>query len=111
MRFKYAKLLMNLNNALEAIAPKGDLAKEISAAMKAEGLACFEAAGIEFAGDAEVRGRRKGIFEFGEIPGVERIGGSSRQSLLRATGDIEADYLNGENRAARPYAWGAYPGQ
>ena len=112
MRFKYAKLLMNLNNALEAIAPKGDLAKEISAAMKAEGLACFEAAGIEFAGDAEVRGRRKGIFEFGEIPGVERIGGSSRQSLLRATGDIEADYLNGEIvLLGRMHAWGAYPGQ
>ena len=27
---------------------------------------------------------------------LPRAGGSSRQSLLRGTGDIEADYLNGE---------------
>ena len=30
------------------------------------------------------------------IPGVERIGSSSAQSLARGTGSIETDYLNGE---------------
>lgn len=32
----------------------------------------------------------------GEIPGRVRGGGSSWQSLQRDTGNIEADYLNGE---------------
>ena len=31
-----------------------------------------------------------------EVPGHEWAGSSSRQSLARGTGSIEADYLNGE---------------
>ena len=31
-----------------------------------------------------------------DIPGLQRGGGSSWQSLVRGTGSIEADYLNGE---------------
>lgn len=96
MRLKYAKLLTNLNNALEAVCPRGDGAKAIRKQLVAEGRACFEAAGIDCASDDEAKARREGILEYGDIPGVERVGGSSRQSLLRGTGDIEADYLNGE---------------
>lgn len=96
MRFKYQKLLTNLNNALEAIAPRNEDARDIFREMKAEGRACFEAAGLDCATDEEATARRAGTFEFGEIAGVDRQGGSSRQSLLRGTGDIEADYLNGE---------------
>jgi len=96
MRWKYAKLLANLNNALEAVTPSGPGVADIKAAMKAEGVACLTRAGIDFASDDEVKERRDGVFALGDIPGVERVGGSSRQSLLRGTGDIEADYLNGE---------------
>ncbi|MFT5394589.1 MAG: 2-dehydropantoate 2-reductase [Gammaproteobacteria bacterium] len=96
MRWKYAKLLANLNNALEAVTPRGPGVADIKAAMKAEGVACLTRAGIDFASDDEVKERRDGVFALGDIPGVERVGGSSRQSLLRGTGDIEADYLNGE---------------
>ncbi len=96
MRLKYQKLLVNLNNALEAITPKSDERQAVLREMKAEGRACFAAAGIDCASDEEAAERRAGVLEMGEIPGVERQGGSSRQSLLRATGDIEADYLNGE---------------
>ncbi len=96
MRFKYAKLLTNLNNALDAVAPKGELAAGIRAQLLAEGRDCYAAAGIDWASDEEVKARREGMFATGEIPGVPRAGGSSRQSLMRGTGDIEADHLNGE---------------
>ena len=96
MRLKYQKLLVNLNNALEAITPPSDERQAVLREMKAEARACFEAAGIDCASDDEAAARRAGVLAMGEIPGVDRQGGSSRQSLLRATGDIEADYLNGE---------------
>jgi len=96
MRFKYAKLLANLNNALDAVAPGGERAQGLRERMVEEGRACFRAASIDWASDQEVRDRREGSFAFADIPGVPRQGGSSHQSLIRGTGDIEADYLNGE---------------
>jgi 2-dehydropantoate 2-reductase len=96
MRMKYAKLLMNLGNGLEAVLPEGETAHDILAALKEEGRSCFRAAGIDWASEEEVNRRLDGVFAFGEIPGAGRIGGSSRQSLARGTGDIETDYLNGE---------------
>ncbi len=96
MRLKYAKLLTNLGNALGAVSPPGGMADEVLAMLRAEGRACLRAAGIGWAGDDEVRARRAGLVEHGEIGGVRRVGGSSIQSLLRRTGDIETDYLNGE---------------
>ena len=44
----------------------------------------------------EDRDRRAEVLQLGEISGQTRPGGSSWQSLRRATGDIETDYLNGE---------------
>lgn len=96
MRFKYAKLLMNLNNAVEAVLADPDARKRFAEVAREEGRACLQAAGIDCASPDEVRERRRGVFESGDIPGIPRVGGSSRQSLLRGTGDIEADYLNGE---------------
>jgi 2-dehydropantoate 2-reductase len=96
MRFKFAKLLMNLGNGLEAVLPEGVKAEDILAALKDEGRTCFKAAGIDWAGDDEVKARRDGVFGMGELSGITRVGGSSRQSLIRGTGDIETDYLNGE---------------
>jgi 2-dehydropantoate 2-reductase len=94
MRLKYAKLLTNLANGLEAVAD-GD-ADDLVETMRVEGRRCLDAAGIAFASEAEVKARREGVFAFGEIDGIARAGGSSRQSLMRGTGDIETDYLNGE---------------
>lgn len=96
MRLKFAKLLMNLGNGLEAVLPEGVKAADILAALKDEGRACFKAAGIDWAGDDEVKARLDGVFAMGELSGITRVGGSSRQSLIRGTGDIETDYLNGE---------------
>jgi len=96
MRQKYAKLLMNLNNALQAATEMGEGADEISRWLRNEALACYRAASIDCADAEEVRSKRSGGLRFAEVAGVRRGGGSSWQSVARGTGDIETDYLNGE---------------
>jgi 2-dehydropantoate 2-reductase len=97
MRFKYAKLIMNLGNAVEAACSPGAAADRLIETVRAEGRDVLRAAQIEFeAGDvSDVRGRwqRMGVRE---IAGRGRAGSSSWQSLARGTGAVEADYLNGE---------------
>ena len=96
MRQKYAKLLNNLNNALKALCESEDEAKDISKMMRQEALRCYEAAGIECATRDEVVGRRGDGIQTGPVDGKPRPGNSTLQSIIRATGSIEADYLNGE---------------
>lgn len=93
MRQKYAKLLGNLGNALQAATGSGS--REIHDAMRAEAIACYNAAGIEYMPGDEIRTRRLDV-RGGSVPGFSRHGGSSLQSVIRGTGNIEADYLNGE---------------
>ena len=95
MRWKYAKLLRNLGNALQAVCDAGRDASDIMRLARNEALACYEAAGIDCASRDEMSERLDGM-QRGEVPGVEHQGGSSWQSLQRGTGDVEADYLNGE---------------
>lgn len=96
MRWKYTKLLGNLNNALVAACERGPEAREVAAQLRSEGLACYRAAGISWASDDEFRERRGSLIRIGEIEGRGRFGGSSWQSLVRGAGSIEADWLNGE---------------
>jgi 2-dehydropantoate 2-reductase len=96
MRWKYTKLLMNLGNALEAACGRAARASALFARAKAEAVACFDAAGIAFASDEEDAARRAGRMAIHTGGTVEHRGGSSWQSLVRGTGSIEADYLNGE---------------
>jgi len=106
MRWKYAKLLDNLNNAIEALcghvqsgfgaAPSSAEAADLYRLTRGEGTAALAAAGIAYASPeelAEVRGDR---IRVEPVNGSARAGGSSWQSLSRATGTIEADFLNGE---------------
>ncbi len=62
-----------------------------------EGSRCFEAAGIEVADQALDAERRAafGCSATDRRP-AKASGGSSWQSLVRRTGNIEADWLNGE---------------
>jgi 2-dehydropantoate 2-reductase len=95
MRLKYAKLLDNLSNALAVCsAPReaGDLAR----AARQEAIRCYRAAGIEWTSEEDFSARRGTLIQPGPIAGQGRSGGSSWQSLARGTGNIEADYLNGE---------------
>ncbi|MFF9005394.1 ketopantoate reductase family protein [Streptomyces goshikiensis] len=94
MRWKYAKLLGNLGNAIQATTgPEPDPAKgTLLLRAVREAKAAFDAAGIGYVPEAEAAAARDGKAE--QPAGVR--GGSSWQSLRRGTGSIEADYLNGE---------------
>jgi 2-dehydropantoate 2-reductase len=98
MPFKYAKLLANLANAIQALCGPEAQAEELSARTLEEGRAVLTASAIDFddGGLAANMGGRWSDWEVGEIAGQARSGGSSWQSLMRGTGRIESDYLNGE---------------
>jgi 2-dehydropantoate 2-reductase len=94
-RWKRRKLVMNVGNAVQALVGlgRGQRLRELATA---EAEACFAAAGLEVASTEEDVANREGRMEITDIPGLTRGGGSSWQSLVRGTGSIEADYLNGE---------------
>ncbi|HYZ80467.1 MAG TPA: 2-dehydropantoate 2-reductase [Solirubrobacteraceae bacterium] len=97
MRLKYAKLLLNLSNAVGALFAPGERRAELSELVAEEGRAVLDAAGIDHeapeVSDIEARWRRWGV---GEIEGRRRAGSSTWQSLARGSGALETDYLNGE---------------
>jgi len=96
MRWKYAKLLTNLTNALEVLCGGASRRGPVAALLRAEGEACLRAAGIAFATREEEESRR-GDLVANRTPIPGRTGGSSSwQSVQRGLGTVEADYLNGE---------------
>jgi 2-dehydropantoate 2-reductase len=96
MRWKYAKLLTNLGNVVQALAGPDADGGELLECARAEGRACLHAAAIDFASDEEDEERRRGLLRLGDVAGRERGGGSTWQSLTRGAPSIETDYLNGE---------------
>jgi 2-dehydropantoate 2-reductase len=98
MRHKYAKLINNVGNAIQAVcgndAPNRDTLVERT---QEETRLVLTAAGIPHEVDnvADLAGRweRWGVTD---VPGHPRGGGSSWQSVMRGAGSIESDYLNGE---------------
>lgn len=96
MREKYAKLLANLGNAVEALCGDSDAARELATLAEDEGRAVLGSGGIPFdAPDvADVAGRwvRWGV---GRIDGRPRAGGSTWQSVRRGL-PVETAFLNGE---------------
>lgn len=95
MRWKHNKLLANLGNALDAASGPAARESDLAGRARAEAEACYRAAGIDWVPDAEEAEHRAGL-EWAEVAGHAHRGGSSWQSLARGTGNIEADYLNGE---------------
>ena len=97
MRFKYAKLLNNVGNAVDAICEPGPDADELYKLAREEGRAVLGAAEIEFVAedvnDVEARWAR---LDLKPIAGRERAGSSTRQSIARGMPTVETDYLNGE---------------
>ena len=95
MAFKYGKLLMNLGNIVEAALGRRAKTDDLSEHLRAEGRAVLEAAGIAWH-DVGPSDPRRALMVAGQVPGATRIGGSTSQSLARAAGSVETDYLNGE---------------
>jgi 2-dehydropantoate 2-reductase len=102
MRWKYAKLLRNLANALQALCGL-DLDDEETAKLREldrrardEAVACYRAEGIDWVSDEEWDRRRGAQVQWAAVEGRDRTGGSTWQSLARGSSTLEGDYLNGE---------------
>jgi 2-dehydropantoate 2-reductase len=95
MRWKYAKLVMNLRNAIGVVCPP-DSGAELARRARQEAVACFEAAGTSFTSRDEDLARRGDRLQIRPVAGRPRSGSSSWQSVARGTGSVETDLLNGE---------------
>ncbi len=94
MASKYRKLLSNLGNIVDACFGSNKTQRNWREEARAEGEAALRAAGVVW--EAVEDQRRKTLMQEVPVPGVDRIGSSSTQSLVRNSGSIETDYLNGE---------------
>jgi 2-dehydropantoate 2-reductase len=94
MAWKRRKLLMNLGNAAQAACRPGPDKDRLDDLVRAEGETVFAAAGFTVVSEAEDTARRADLLDTSQMRA--RGGGSTWQSLRRATGDVEVDYLNGE---------------
>lgn len=95
-RWKWAKLVKNLGNAIEAVCGPPARKGRLNEVVQAEAVAVLGAAGIEYATGEEDRVRRADYLKVQPVKGRQRPGGSSWQSLARGRSEIETDYLNGE---------------
>jgi 2-dehydropantoate 2-reductase len=95
-RWKWRKLLANLDNAVDAICGPDARRSPLSDRAITEGRACLAAAGIQTATAEEERARRGDLLHVQPVGGAGRPGASTWQSLARRTGSIETPYLNGE---------------
>jgi 2-dehydropantoate 2-reductase len=95
-RWKYAKFLRNVPNAVDALFDRAQGAPEVERRAVAEARAALDAAAIEYVDDEEYEERFRRLITIRRVAGRVRGGGSSWQSLARAGGAIEADQLNGE---------------
>jgi 2-dehydropantoate 2-reductase len=98
MRWKYNKLLDNINNAVMALLGSAeDEALTVQARIRTEAENVFLAAGIEWTSEEETTALRGDDFAIRPVPGIPtELGGSTWQSLVRGSGSVETDFLNGE---------------
>lgn len=98
MAWKHFKLVWNLHNGVDAACGElaSDAAKELLRRAHAEGVAAMAAAGLEMIAVEAEAARRGDRFPFLAVGGARRAGGSTHRSLVRGSGSVEVDYLNGE---------------
>jgi 2-dehydropantoate 2-reductase len=95
-RWKYAKLLRNVGNAVEALFEHAPGAPEVARLARAEAVAALAAAKIDTVPADEFDERHRRLITVRPVSGGIRPAGSSWQSLARGAGAIETDLLNGE---------------
>ena len=93
---KRSKLLLNLGNVVQAALGLGVDSGDLIPRLRAEAEAVYRACGLTWQDVSEPDPRRAEHMRVVEVPGVERVGGSTLQSLLRDAGSIETDFMNGE---------------
>lgn len=95
MSWKRRKLLSNLNNAADALFDDSAETSRYVERAREEGRACLAAAHLDVVAMSTYE-QRLAVFREQPIETRLRSRSSSWQSLARASGSIEADYLNGE---------------
>jgi 2-dehydropantoate 2-reductase len=93
MALKYAKLALNVTNALEAAIGAGAPDTDLSKRARQEALDVFAAAGIRVSRKPDPRVTSRVL---AAVDGQPHVGNSSFQSLARGNSRLESDYLNGE---------------
>ncbi|PBC08429.1 2-dehydropantoate 2-reductase N-terminal domain-containing protein [Mesorhizobium sp. WSM3859] len=93
MESKYRKLLANLRNIIDAALGDTELQRKWYARALAEAEAVLAAAGIAW-DKTDAMAREE--LTITAIPGRTRVGSSTLQSIVRGTGSLETDFLNGE---------------
>ena len=86
---------MNLNNIVEAALGVDADTKRFQLVLRAEAETVYRAAGITWVDPGSSHAPRAHLMQHGAVEGVSRAG-STTQSLARALGSVETDYLNGE---------------
>ncbi|HET7386726.1 MAG TPA: 2-dehydropantoate 2-reductase N-terminal domain-containing protein [Nocardioidaceae bacterium] len=94
--WKYAKLLSNILNALDALSGWSARSSWVAELIGAEARRCFAAAGISAQTSEQLGEVAAGLADYAEVEGVPFTGSSTMQSLERHEGSVEVDYLNGE---------------
>lgn len=95
MTQKYAKLLLNLGNASQALCGNDAFSSSVTRRARQEAEHVLEMAGIEVAPPGFDSAQRE-LFDLRPIKDKPRGGGSTWQSLARGVGSVETDNLNGE---------------
>ncbi len=95
-RWKYAKLLRNLRNAVDGLCGPDAADGRLAGMVADEGEAVLRAAGIDAATREEDAARRGDLLRVQPVAGRPRGGSSTWQSLARGAGSVEAAQLNGE---------------
>lgn len=93
MALKYAKLALNVTNALEAAIGAGAPDTDLSKRARQEALDVFAAAGHNVSRKPDPRVTSRVL---AAIDGHAHVGNSSFQSLARGNPRLESDFLNGE---------------
>lgn len=96
MRWKWAKLVMNLGNVVQAVCAPSEAAIELVRRARREAVTIMRETGVDFASSEEDAARRGDILQPQPIAGRPRAGGSTWQSLARGAPTLETDFLNGE---------------
>ncbi|MGB8195937.1 MAG: 2-dehydropantoate 2-reductase [Acidimicrobiales bacterium] len=93
---KWGKLLSNIMNALEVLCGPAAMGDALAGRARDEAVACMTANGVDVARAMSLAEERSQLVNYHSIGGIRRVGSSSWQSVLRGTGNVETDYLNGE---------------
>jgi 2-dehydropantoate 2-reductase len=93
---KWGKLLSNILNALEVLCGRAAMSDPLADRVHDEAVACLTAHGVDVARATQLADERSQLVNYHSIGLIRRVGSSSYQSVLRGTGNVETDYLNGE---------------